>query len=42
MDTPPIFAALIVVSVLGVALFAAVALVERLAMPWYEGDGDRL
>ncbi len=42
MDTPPIFAALIVVSVLGVALFAAVALVERLAMPWYEGGGDRL
>jgi NitT/TauT family transport system permease protein len=42
MDTPPIFAALIVVSVLGVALFAAVALVERIAMPWYEGNGDRL
>ena len=42
MDTPPIFAALIVVSVLGVALYGAVALVERVAMPWHEGDRDRL
>ena len=42
MDTPPIFAALIVISVLGVALFGVVALVERVAMPWYEGDGARL
>ncbi len=42
MDTPPIFAALIVISVLGVVLFGAVALIERLAMPWYEGDGARL
>ena len=42
MDTPPIFAALIVVSVLGVALFGAVSLMERVAMPWYEGDGARL
>lgn len=42
MDTPPIFAALIVVSVLGIALFAAVGLIERVAMPWYEGNGDRL
>jgi NitT/TauT family transport system permease protein len=38
MDTPPIFAALIVVSVLGVALFGAVALLQRVAMPWYEGE----
>jgi NitT/TauT family transport system permease protein len=42
MDTPPIFAALIVISVLGVALYGAVALVERVAMPWHEGNGDRL
>lgn len=38
MDTPPIFAALIVISILGVALFAAVGMIERIAMPWYEGE----
>ncbi len=42
MDTPPIFAALIVVSVLGVALFGVVALVERAAMPWHEQEQTRL
>lgn len=36
MDTPPIFAALIVVSLLGVALFGLVSLVERIAMPWHQ------
>jgi NitT/TauT family transport system permease protein len=34
MDTPPIFAALIVISVIGVILFEVVALAERLLMPW--------
>lgn len=34
MDTPPIFAALIVVSALGVGLFGLVTLAERLLMPW--------
>jgi NitT/TauT family transport system permease protein len=34
MDTPPIFAALIVVSVIGVVLFEVVALAERVLMPW--------
>ena len=42
MDTPPIFAALIVVSVIGVALFGAVALVERAAMPWHEQEQARM
>jgi NitT/TauT family transport system permease protein len=42
MDTPPIFAALIVVSVLGVALFGLVALAERAAMPWHEQEQTRL
>jgi NitT/TauT family transport system permease protein len=36
MDTPPIFAALIVVSVVGVGLFGLVSVIERAAMPWYE------
>ncbi len=36
MDTPPIFAALIVVSLLGVALFAVVSLAERIVMPWHQ------
>jgi NitT/TauT family transport system permease protein len=34
MNTPPIFAALIVVSAIGVGLFGLVALAERLLMPW--------
>ena len=34
MDTPPIFAALIIVSLLGAGLFGFVALAERLMMPW--------
>jgi NitT/TauT family transport system permease protein len=38
MDTPPIFAALIVVSALGVGLFGLVTLAERLLMPWTRGD----
>jgi NitT/TauT family transport system permease protein len=42
MDTPPIFAALIVVSILGVSLFAAVSSVERIAMPWHEGESAQL
>lgn len=39
MDTPPIFGALIIVSVLGVALFGVVVLLERLLMPWRRGEG---
>jgi NitT/TauT family transport system permease protein len=41
MDTPPIFAALIVVSVIGVVLFEAVALLERVLMPWNRSETDR-
>lgn len=40
MDTPPIFAALIVVSALGVGLFGLVTLAERLLMPWNRVAGD--
>ncbi len=35
MDSPPIFASLILVSVFGVALFGIVAALERMCMPWY-------
>lgn len=35
MDSPPIFSALIVVSVLGVALFGVVSFLEKASMPWY-------
>jgi NitT/TauT family transport system permease protein len=34
MDTPPIFSALILISLLGVGLFGLVAMAERLLMPW--------
>jgi len=34
MDTPPIFSALIVISLAGAALYWVVALFERLLMPW--------
>jgi NitT/TauT family transport system permease protein len=38
MDTPPIFAALIVVSIMGVALFEVVSLLERVLMPWHRSE----
>jgi NitT/TauT family transport system permease protein len=41
MDTPPIFAALIVVSVIGVALFEMVSLLERVLMPWHRSETAR-
>ncbi len=41
MDTPPIFSALIVVSVIGVLLFELVALVERIVMPWHRSETAR-
>jgi NitT/TauT family transport system permease protein len=40
MNTPPIFAALIVVSALGVGLFGLVTLAERLLMPWNRAAGE--
>ncbi len=42
MDSPPIFAGLMLVSLFGVALFGIVSAVERLCMPWrFKGrDGN--
>jgi len=34
MDTPPIFSALIVISLAGVALYWLITLIERITMPW--------
>jgi len=34
MDTPPMFASLILISVLGLSFFGAISLLERLVMPW--------
>ena len=42
MDTPPIFASLIVVSTLGVLLFGVVGFFERILMPWYEPETLKL
>ena len=39
LDTPPIFSALILVSLAGVALFGLVTLAERLLMPWQRAGG---
>lgn len=38
MDTPPIFASLILVSVIGGVLFGIVALCEKLLMPWHQTE----
>lgn len=42
MDSPPIFAGLMLVSLFGVILFGLVAAAERLLMPWHfrSGEGD--
>jgi NitT/TauT family transport system permease protein len=42
MDSPPIFAGLMLVSLFGVILFGIVAAAERLFMPWHfrSGEGD--
>jgi NitT/TauT family transport system permease protein len=40
MNTPPIFAALFVVSAIGVGLFGLVSLAERLLMPWIRPAED--
>lgn len=36
MDTPPMFASLILISILGLSFFSCIALLERWAMPWEE------
>jgi NitT/TauT family transport system permease protein len=38
MDSPPIFAGLMLVSLFGVALFGIVSAAERFCMPWRRGD----
>jgi NitT/TauT family transport system permease protein len=34
IDTPPMFASLILISILGLSLFAVISILERVAMPW--------
>jgi NitT/TauT family transport system permease protein len=36
MDTPPMFASLILISILGLSFFGAISLLERLVMPWQD------
>ena len=38
LDTPQVFAAVILVTLIAVCLFAFVSIVERLAIPWAHGD----
>jgi NitT/TauT family transport system permease protein len=38
MDTPPIFASLILVSLIGVVLFGLVSVSEKIVMPWHQSD----
>ncbi len=40
-NTPVIFSAMLVLTVMGVALFSAVSLLERLALPWYHDERRR-
>jgi ABC-type nitrate/sulfonate/bicarbonate transport system permease component len=37
-ETPDVFASIVVLAVIGVALFAAVGIAERLAIPWWQLD----
>lgn len=39
IDTPPMFASLILISLFGLGLFSGVSALSRLAMPW-QGDGS--
>ena len=39
LDTPQVFSAVILVTLIAVVLFAFVSLIERLAIPWAHGDG---
>jgi ABC-type nitrate/sulfonate/bicarbonate transport system permease component len=38
--TPDVFAAVVILAVIGVALFAAVGLLERVALPWYRAESE--
>jgi NitT/TauT family transport system permease protein len=42
LDTPAIFAALIVVSLIGFLLFGLVALAENLLMPWFDPGKEKM
>ncbi|MGA2470543.1 MAG: ABC transporter permease [Solirubrobacteraceae bacterium] len=39
--TPDVFAVVVVLAVIGVALFSAVGLLERVALPWYRVAGEQ-
>ena len=41
MDSPPIYAGLMLVSLFGVSLFGLVGLAERILMPWARGASQR-
>jgi ABC-type nitrate/sulfonate/bicarbonate transport system permease component len=36
MDTPPMFASLILISILGLSLFGIIAFLEQWVMPWQQ------
>jgi NitT/TauT family transport system permease protein len=38
MDTPPIFASLILVSLIGFVLFGLVSVIEKILMPWHQSE----
>jgi NitT/TauT family transport system permease protein len=38
MDTPPIFASLILVSLMGLVLFGLVSVIEKILMPWHRSE----
>ncbi len=40
MDTPLLFATVVVLSLMGIILFNLVVLAERLCMPWEKNTGD--
>jgi NitT/TauT family transport system permease protein len=38
MDTPPIFASLILVSLIGFVLYGLVSVFEKILMPWHRSE----
>ena len=41
-DTPRVFAAILVLAAMGVALFWLIALLERLAIPWHASQNEHV
>jgi NitT/TauT family transport system permease protein len=41
METPPMFASLILISILGLSLFGFIALLEQWVMPWQQSNQIR-